>query len=336
MRKLAMHLSPGPGGIAGALRRLVVELLLMVGGALACAFAVNVFYVPIRLTMGGVSGLVSILFQLTGKGGFLPFGVLVILFNIPLLVLGMLHLGRRFVVKTLVGTLVYSVAIDATAKSFTRLYDEFINRPLDVGLPDPLIYCIFGGIVYGLGLGMIFRAGFTTGGTDIAAKVIKRHYRTLSLGQFILLLDIVVLICAALAYAREPGPSVLLAMYSAIALFLTAKVTDLVIEGFDYKRAAIVISDRSAEIAARVMTELDRGMTGLHGQGMYTGKEKEVLLCVLPQNQVLSLRRLVQETDPDAFMIVVDSREVLGEGFEGDDDDRPLVQPPRTDVSTKS
>jgi uncharacterized membrane-anchored protein YitT (DUF2179 family) len=318
-RKMLFGLSPGPGGLAGVGRRLTVEALLMIGGSIACAFAVNVFYVPVRLTMGGVSGLVSILFQLTGRGTFLPFGVMVMLFNIPLLILGLVNLGRRFVVNSIVGTILYSVAIDATAPAFTRLYDNYINRPLEVGLPDPLIYCIFGGIVYGVGLGMIFRAGYTTGGTDILAKVIKKRYRTFSLGQFILMLDIVVLLCAAIAYAREPGPSVLLAMYSAIALYLTAQVTDLVIEGFGYAKSAIIISDKSSEIAVRVMQDLDRGITGLHGQGMYTGAQKEVLLCVLPRNQILALKTLVKNIDPNAFMIVVDSREVLGEGFEGID-----------------
>ena len=127
------------------------------------------------------------------------------------------------------------------------------------------------------------------------------------------------LLCAAIAYAREPGPSVLLAMYSAIALYLTAQVTDLVIEGFGYAKSAIIISDKSSEIAVRVMQDLDRGITGLHGQGMYTGAQKEVLLCVLPRNQILALKTLVKNIDPNAFMIVVDSREVLGEGFEGID-----------------
>ena len=296
-----------------------MEVLLVGGGVLACAFAVNVFYVPNRLTMGGVSGIASIVFQLTGRGTFLPFGVMVMLFNIPLLLLGLRHLGRRFVVRSIIGTVLYSVAIDTTAPAFTRIYQMYINRPLEVGLPDPLIYCIFGGILYGLGLGMIFRAGFTTGGTDIAAKVIKKYHRSFSLGQFILMLDIMVLFSAAIAYATKPGPSVLLAMYSAIALYLTSKVTDLVIEGFGYARAAIIISDHSSEIAARVMEDLDRGMTGLHGQGMYTGIQKEVLLCVLPRSQILSLKRLVKAIDPEAFMIVVDSREVLGEGFAGID-----------------
>lgn len=318
-RKFLLRLSPGPGGLSGVWRRLAVEALLMLGGAVLCAFAVNVFYVPIKLTMGGVSGLVSIIFQLTGRGEFLPFGVMVMIFNVPLLILGWRHLGKAFVVKSLIGTVLYSGAIDLTTVPFTRLYEVYINRPLEVGLPDPLIYCIFGGIVYGIGLGMIFRAGFTTGGTDILAKVIKKRHRTFSLGQFILMMDVIVVLCAAAAYATEPGPSVLLAMYSGISLYLTQQLTDLVIEGFGYTKTAVIISDRSAEIAVRIMEDLDRGVTGLHGQGMYTGTQKEILLCVLPQNQIMALKRLAKGIDPDAFMIVVDSREVLGEGFEGID-----------------
>jgi len=290
--------------------------LLLLVGAVISALAVNLFYVPPRLTMGGVSGLVSILFQVTGRGEFLPFGTMVILANIPLLVLGWRVFSFRFVLGSLLGTFFYSLAIDLTAPACAAIHDQYLNRPVGGSLPDLLIYCLFGGALYGLGLGLIFRAGCNTGGTDIAAKVIKRYYRGFSLGQFILILDALILAVSAVAYRFEEESSVLLAMYSATALFVSAKVIDLVLEGFDYCKTALIISDNSEAIAPEILQGMGRGVTALKGRGLYTGTDKEVLLCVLLRQEVATLKDLVRRIDPRAFVIVLEAREVLGEGFE--------------------
>ena len=150
------------------------DTLLLLVGSLIAALAVNVFYVPVRLTMGGLSGIASIIYQMTGKGEFLSFGVIVLLLNIPLLILGYFIISFNFVWRSIVGTIVYSLTIDLTAPFLTNWFTSYINRPLQNGSPDPLIYCLFGGVLYGIGLGMIFRGGFTTGGTDILALVIKK------------------------------------------------------------------------------------------------------------------------------------------------------------------
>src|SRR5512133_1159084 len=139
------------------------EGILLVAGALIAAFAVNVFYVPVKLTMGGVSGIASIIYQLTGQGHFLPFGVMIILLNIPIALLGWRVMGLRLVWRSLIGTLAYSVLIDLTEPALARWFSDYINRPMDSGGADPLIFCLFGGILYGIGLGLIFRGGFTTG-----------------------------------------------------------------------------------------------------------------------------------------------------------------------------
>jgi uncharacterized membrane-anchored protein YitT (DUF2179 family) len=289
--------------------------ILLVVGALIAAFAVNVFYVPVKLTMGGVSGIASIIFQLTGKGEFLPFGVMVILLNVPLVLLGWRLIGRRFILRTLIGTVVYSLLIDLTAPTMSRWFVHYINRPLETGGADPLIYCLFGGILYGIGLGLVFRGGFTTGGTDILATAVKRWRKTLSLAQFLLILDTMIVLASAIAYRDAAGPSILMAMYSFIAMYLTSKSMDILLEGFEYCRAAYIISEKSSDITKILLEQLNRGVTSLAGHGMYTGQAREVLLCVLSRKQVPELKAIVSTIDPNAFVIVVEAREVVGEGF---------------------
>lgn len=291
------------------------ESLQLLIGSLLAAFAVNVFYVPVRLTMGGVSGIVSIIFQLTGQGAFLPFGVMFMILNMPLLLLGWRVINLRFVWRSLIGTLVYSVLIDLTAPALTGLYKHYIDRPLANGGADPLIYCLFGGVIYGVGLGLIFRGDYTTGGTDILAMVIKRKFKVLSIGQFLMIFDALIVLVSAIAYRDDGGPGILMAMYSFIAMYLTSKSIDILLEGFDYCRAAYIISEHSDQIAARVLSQLQRGVTSLRGRGMYTGRNRDVLLCVLSRKQVPEIKMIVSEIDPDAFVIVVEAREVMGEGF---------------------
>jgi uncharacterized membrane-anchored protein YitT (DUF2179 family) len=303
-----LHQSRGPG-------RWLREGAMLFVGALIAAFAVNIFYVPVKLTMGGVSGIASIIYQLTGKGEFLPFGVMVILLNIPLALLGWRLVGRAFIVRSLVGTLAYSLLIDLTAPTMSRWFIHYINRPLENGGADPLIYCLFGGILYGIGLGLIFRGGFTTGGTDILATVIRRRLKTLRMAQFLMIMDALIVLASAIAYRDESGPSILMAMYSFIAMYLTSKSMDVLLEGFDYCRAAYIISEKSQEITERLLHQLGRGVTSMAGRGMFTGQPRDVLLCVLSRKQVPQLKMIVSEIDPRAFVIVVEAREVAGEGF---------------------
>ncbi len=289
-------------------------LSLLVGGFLA-AVAVNVFYVPIKLTMGGVSGIASIVYQLTGQGSFLPLGVLFFILNIPILLIGWRMMSLRFIWRSMVGSVVYSALIDLTGPTMNQWFVQYIDLPLGSGGADPLIYCVFGGIIYGVGLGLVFRGGFTTGGTDILAAVIKRKLKTFSMGQFIMIMDAVIVIASVIAYRNVAGPAILLAMYSFIAMYLTSKSIDILLEGFDFCRAAYIISDKSSEIADRILSQLNRGVTSLTGKGMYTGQQREVLLCVLSKKQVPDVKEIVSEIDPGAFVIVVEAREVVGEGF---------------------
>lgn len=289
-------------------------LYLLIGGFIA-AFAVNVFFIPIRLTMGGISGVASIIFQLTGQGNFLSFGLLYLLLNIPVMLIGWRMISINFIRRSLVGSIVYSAMVDLSAPVLQDWFSTYINRPLAGGAPDPLIYCLFGGVLYGVGLGLVFRGGFTTGGTDILAAVIKRRRKTLSMGQFLLILDAIIILASVAAYHDDGGPAVLLAMYSFIAMYLTSKSVDVLLEGFDFIRTAYIISDQGPAIAERILQEMQRGVTLLKGKGMFTGQDRDILMCALSNKQVPDLKSVVSEIDPAAFVIVVEAREVLGEGF---------------------
>ncbi len=291
------------------------RLLMLVGGALIGSFAIHVFFLPATLTMGGMTGLASMLHHLPLLD-LLPFGILIASLNLPIFLLGLFKVSRRFLRDSIVGTLAYTLIIDLCAPLWTAFYRHYLltetGRQTDLFLSS-----LLGGVIYGVGLGLMLRAGFTTGGTDIIGIVIRRRWKLLSLGQIIWVLDALIILGSVFAYRDAVGGGLSLALYSAIAMFFTAKALDLVLEGFDYKRTAFIISTEPEEIAGRIMRELDRGVTALTGQGMYTGESRRTLMCVLSQEQIPYLKEIVKDADPAAFVFVMDTREVQGEGFEG-------------------
>ncbi len=302
--------------LAEGAKKALVPAGMLITGSVVCAFAITVFFVPVRLTMGGVTGVVSIIYQLAGHKIPLPFGTMVFLFNLPLFLLGMLIVNRRFVVRSLIGTAVYALVIDLTNPLFAGVYDRFLAAPAG-GAPDPVLFCVVGGVVYGVGIGIVMRKGFTQGGSDIIAVIIRKYSKALSIGQLLWVLDAVVIFASAMAYMDVANTGFILAMYSAIAMYLTSKAIDFVLEGFDYRRSVTIISDNGDAIAARILHEIKRGVTGLNGRGMYTGNGKQVLICVVTRNEIQRLKQIVHEEDANAFVTVMETREVLGEGFEG-------------------
>lgn len=287
---------------------------LLLGSVLA-ALAVNLIYTPLKLTMGGVSGIASIIFQLTGQGEFLSFGLLVVLLNLPLLVLGWFKVGKPFVIKSIIGTITYSAAIDLLAPLTESWFDAYINTPLDNGYADPLIFCIFGGIIYGLAVGLIIRAGFTTGGTDILGIIIYRKLRIVSIGKLLLIIDLIIVLSTMYFYRSS---MVTLVLYSLVAMYLTSYAMDIAIDGFNNKRTLFIISEKHAAIAAFVLNHLERGATELHATGAHSGQPRHVLMVVLAHRQIPVLQDFVRQIDANAFMVISDSREVVGLGFERD------------------
>lgn len=301
------------GGTGRDWKKTVQGYLSLLFGAFMAAAAVNIFYVPANLTMGGISGLATILHHVMPS--VVPLGVLTIVINLPIFLAGMRIVSRRFLIDSLIGTLVYGLMIDATRPLFTQFYEQFILGP-NGEAPDLVIIALFGGLLFGIGLGFTLKPGFTTGGTDIIAVLVRRKFKHFSLGQLLWVMDAAVIALSAVAYSRDQSNVMILTLYSVLALFVCAKAIDLILEGFDYKRAAFIVSKDHQSIAERILKEMDRGLTGLTGKGMYTQDTQDVLVCVLTSKEIPLLQQIVSEEDPKAFIFVMDAREVLGEGFE--------------------
>lgn len=275
---------------------MVKQIILGYGGVLLgvilTASGVSFFMIPMKIAAGGVSGLATVIFHLTS----LPVGVTMLLLNVPLFILSWRLIGPMFGAKTLFGTLTVSIFVDL----FSKLAVPFTN--------DLLLCAIYGGVLSGVGLGIAFRSGGSTGGTDMAAQLVAKYFST-SVGQALLIVDGFVILLAGLAFGLE------LAMYALIAVFITTKAIDLVQEGQNYAKACLIISDQPTEIGQSIMERLERGVTSLDGQGMYTKYEKQVLLVIVSRMEIAQVKEIVHEFDQRAFVVIHDVHEVLGEGF---------------------
>jgi uncharacterized membrane-anchored protein YitT (DUF2179 family) len=273
------------------MRRRLWNWGLIVIGALIYAVGLNAFLVANHLAEGGFVGIsLLLLYKLR-----IPVGATFLVLNIPLIVISWRLFGHEFVAKTALGVLCVSLFSALTAR---------IQLPTH----DPLLAALYAGVVTGFGLGLIFRSGATTGGSDIIARLV-RHYRGVRMGRTLFAIDVVVITLVAVIIGRET------AMYSLVALFVASRVVDFVIEGAGAAKSVMVVSDRHQDIAQAVHNELGRGTTLLVAKGGYTGREREVVYCVVSREEVNRLQRLVSDIDPRAFVVVGDVHEVLGEGF---------------------
>ncbi len=284
-------------------------------GCLIIAVAVHLYYNPLKLTLGGVSGVASIVYQLTGRGAFMSFGTMVAILNVPPLLIGLFNFGWRFVWKSVIGSVIYSGALIVTEPWMKHWFDTYINKPTMNGPADIFIFCLFGGIIFGIGIGVVLRCGFTTGGSDILGVVIHTKFPNISIGKMMLAVDATIVISTLFFYHDDPA-AFLLVMYSFTAMSLSAKATDIVLEGFDHSRMAFIVTSEKQAIATAIFIELKRGATELKGIGMYSGNERPIIYCVLSSRQLPRLKRIVKEIDPKAFVAVAEAREVQGEGFE--------------------
>lgn len=263
-------------------------------GSLIYALAFDWFFASNQVAMGGVTGLAQILHVLLPR---LSVGLLVILMNIPLFIAGWKLIGSHLLASSLFSMAVSSVAIDVIA-----LLHVF--HPV-----DPMLASICGGAVMGLGLGMVFAQGATTGGTDVVARLLKLKFAWLPIGKLVIVPDFVVLSLAALVFGRVEA-----ALYGLVALFVSSRVMDAVLYGLDTSKVAYIITDRWEAIRDAVLA-LDRGVTILRAQGAYTGAERHVLLVAFKQREIVQIKKTVHEIDPSAFLIVCDAHDVQGEGF---------------------
>lgn len=280
---------------------------LIVVGTFIMAAGFVLFINPYKIVPGGVYGIAIVIHYLT-EGAFtfwplgIPIGLLGLVMDIPLTLMGMKILGPRFGVKTIVGFILTA--------SFMDLLTWFIGRndPLELG-DQILLASIFGGVMIGFGLGLIFRSRATSGGTDIVAMIINK-YTGLPLGQLLIIVDSVIVLIGLAAFGDWKIP-----LYSWIVIFITGKVIDITLRGISYEKTMFIISDKHEEIRQKIIVDLDRGGTMFVGKGMYSEQEKNMIYTNVSRREYQILKDYIRETDPDAFVTVIDANEILGHGF---------------------
>jgi len=265
-------------------------------GAFIMASGFVLFITPYKIVPGGVYGISIVLHYILGT----PVGLMALAFDIPLTLLGIKILGPRFGMKTVVGF--FATAIFMDTLTYFYGYEPLVQD-------DALLSSIFGGLFIGVGLGLIFKAKATSGGSDIVAMIVSK-YTKLPLGQLMIVVDSLIVLVGLIAFQDWKIP-----LYSLIVIFITGKVVDVILEGMSYDKVLFIISDKSQEIKEKITKDLNRGGTLVHGEGMYSGNEKSIVFTVVTRREMSMLTEFVNSIDPNAFVTVLNSNEILGNGF---------------------
>ncbi len=263
-------------------------------GSLIFSIGFAFFLQPNDMSPGGISGLSLVITELLGFGSV---GTISILINMPLFILGGVKIGKRFFIGSLIGMVFSSLMIDAFAMVVTTAVEPFLG-------------VFYGGVICGLGLGIVFVSGTSTGGSDILVRLLKLRYRSVPIGQISMSFDVIVVLLTGLVFH-----DVTKALYTGITVYICGKVIDAVVYNFDYSKVALIISPQYKAIAVAIGEKLDRGATFLHGEGSYSGTPTKVVLAAVKKQQIAELKELVTELDPNAFIIVQEAHQVLGDGF---------------------
>lgn len=274
-----------------ALREQVMAWLQIVIGCVIGAAAYPTFLDPGKIAPGGLTGVAMILKHLWGW----DIGITSLILNIPLFIIGYRAMGKVFAFRSLVATILFSLAIDL--------------MPLKEIPVEPILGTLYGGILLGIGLGFILRGGATTGGTDMCARMVHKYLPFMSVGMFLFLIDCVVVVAAWIFIGSSE------ALYALICIFVSGKAVDMVMLGLSSNKACFVITDQWERVSGRLLEEMERGVTQLSARGAYTGTERPVVLCVLPPQEVSRLKEIVRQEDEKAFMFITEAHEALGEGF---------------------
>ena len=265
-----------------------------VAGSALFALGFDLFLQPHDLNSGGISGLAMVLVELLGFGSV---GTLSLLLNLPLFLIGGFKIGKKFFAGSLLGLVVSSVLIDVFAM-------------IPVPPTEPLIGGLYGSVLCGVGLGIVFVCGSSTGGSDIVVRLLKLRYRNVPIGQISIAFDLIVAVLTGLVF-RDVSRT----LYTGIVVYVTGNIVDAVVYRFDYSKVALIITKEYERVAKEVGDRLDRGATYLYGQGTYSLQDTKVVLTAVKRQQLAELKKLVTEIDPDAFIIVQEAHQVLGDGF---------------------
>lgn len=274
--------------------RIVKEFGFIILGAFLFGLGLNLFLIPNELNAGGISGLAMVAARIFSFG---TIGTITALANIPLFILAGTKLGKHFLLVSLLGMLTTSVSVDVFS---------VLPKPVT----EPLIGALYGGVLCGLGLGVVFSLGASTGGSDIIVRLLKRKWQDVPIGTISIFFDFSVAILTGIVYG-----DINRTLYSGIAIIIVGRIIDAVVYRFDYSRVAIIISDEYIKIADGITNRLSRGVTFLRGQGGYSNSPKKVILTAIKRQQLTELKRLVTDIDPNAFVIVQEAHQVLGDGF---------------------
>lgn len=266
-------------------------------GTFLMALGLMFFLEPNTIAPGGITGLAIVIQKVTG----IPIDVTNLAVNIPLFIVGLITLGRAFGVKTAFGTATLSIFI----RILIIIFGDNINATNDL-----LLASIFGGVILGIGIGLVFISGGTTGGTDLGGAILNKYFPGLSTAKLMMIIDLIIVATAGIV-----NKNIETSLYSIISLYILVKVADFIVEGLNYSKAFYIITDYSEEISNEIIQNLNRGATALKGKGMYTGRDRDVLLCVVNRAQVVKLKQIVYGIDNRAFIMVTTIHEVLGEGF---------------------
>ena len=285
--------------------RMAWDILLWAGGALLYAIAVVIFVRPQQISSGGLTGLGIIVNHLFP---FIPIGTFTLVMNIPLFIAAWKFFGLKFIARTMVATAMLSVEIDALSGLAERFGWAYTGS-------DTLMGAVFGGVLAGVGLGIVFLAGATTGGFDIAGRLLKLRFPHIAVGKLILLCDAAVVILNAVMYKSFES-----LLYSVVTVFLISVALDYVIKERDHSKMMLVVTSHPDEVTKDIMLQMGRGVSLIHAEGGYTGEEKKMLMCVVRAHEVPRVRKLIEQYDANPFIIIADSSEVLGEGFKSHKD----------------
>lgn len=274
------------------------QTLVMIVGVVLLAIGINLFFDPTNMVTGGVTGIAIIIKGLTKNwiAGGVPLWFTNLFINIFLFMGSYKILGKEFLKKTIFATIMFSIAL-------------YLVPVIDIAKGDFLLASVFGGFFCGIGLGLVFSASSSTGGTDVLAAIVNRYFRHYTVAQIIMVIDGIVVIFGAIVYGID------VTLYAVIAVYITSKMMDAILEGLKFAKLALIISERYDEIAQMILKDMGRGLTALPAKGMYSNVERQMLVCAVSKKEITMLMDIVSKNDPKAFMIVTDAREVLGEGF---------------------
>lgn len=275
------------------IRYLIIELIQIIIGTAILAIGVSLFLLPNQLSSGGFSGLATIFYYLIKT----PIGTTMLVLNIPLFILALIKKGKKFFLNAVIGTVILSIFLD--------VFEKF--KPLTT---DRFLACIYGGILVGIGTAIVLRANASTGGTDLLSNIIKEYKPTIKTSSLIIIFDTVIVSLNVIFFKTLE-----VALYSAIGIYIMGKIVDIFFEGINFSKIIYIISDKYEEISKIIGEEIKRGSTMLYGKGMYKKKEKNVLMCVASRGEVRQIRKIINNIDSNAFVVISNAREVFGEGF---------------------